>query len=97
MEKFGPTNAVAVVGMAFLQQEYPTMAWKVSTKILFLTMFLTAYLVFSCYSATLTSVLMIGYNPSPIKDLSDVLRLRFYPTAMKGTAYADVFIQVFLY
>ena len=90
-ESFGFQNSIGIVGMSLIQQEYPTDCKSLSSRVLLLTTFLTCFLVWTTYCATLTSVLTLEQFSSPVQNLRDVYDLDYRLLVWKGTVYESYF------
>ena len=90
-ESLGLTNSLAIAIMALMQLEYPVTLEKQSTRILHLTTCGFALLIFSFYTADLTSRLTAVSSPVEFSSLDEALDLGYKILATKGTVWEEVY------
>ena len=89
-EDFGFFNALALGFLIFLQLEYSITKKSLITKLVFMTMCFSSFLIFSYYSADLTSLMTSGPAPSHIRSFSDVFNSDLSLAVEQGTAYETI-------
>eukprot|EP00095_Tigriopus_kingsejongensis_P003977 maker-scaffold310_size212938-snap-gene-1.21 protein:Tk03977 transcript:maker-scaffold310_size212938-snap-gene-1.21-mRNA-1 annotation:"hypothetical protein BRAFLDRAFT_85341" len=72
-DKFTFLNGVALAGLILLQRDYEMMKTRLPTRILFLFTCATGFVLFSFYTAVLTTNMTVLLAPHRIKSFQDVL------------------------
>lgn len=71
-ETFGFLNAISLNILIVVQKDYSITKESLSTRILFLTFCISSFVLFSFYTADLTSLMTSGSAPSPLRSFKDV-------------------------
>ena len=90
-ERFSFLNGLALVGILLFQRDYFIFKDRASTKILFLTSCVFAYLVFSGYSAILTSTMISRPESIAVRNFDQALQEGLQIGTMADSAMHDVF------
>ena len=90
-ERFGLSNALALVLIALFQRDYPIEKRACSTKVLFFTVCAFAYLVFSCYTAILTSTMISKPTEVMLSSLTELVDGGYSIVVWKNTATHALF------
>ena len=85
-ERFGFLNAISLNLQLLIQKDYQITKESSSTKFLFLTFCLTSFLLFSFYSADLTSLMASGSSPSFIKSFKDAYDMGYDILVLGGSS-----------
>ncbi len=89
-EPTGIIKAIAINLRILIQLNYPIKINTKSTKIFFLTICLSSFILFSFYTADLTSLMTSGPIPNQIRSLSDAYDVGLSVLITKGTALQTV-------
>ena len=76
-ERFSIMNSIAMVCLLLVQKEYPLSVSKKSSRTLYLTLLFGAFLLFSYYSAFLTSLITAKLQPEKIKSFKEIFDLGY--------------------
>ena len=89
-ESFGFMNGIGVAFMFLVQHNYMLSVRSVSSRILHLTVGLCTYLIFSHYSADLTTMMTVGSHEPSIKSFSDVIKYDYDVITYKATSWHGI-------
>ena len=103
-ESFSFVNGIGVALMFMVQQNYTLSLRSISSRILYLTVGLCTYVIFSLYSADLTTMMTVGSHEPSIKSFGDVMKYDYnvitngatswhgiLKAALPGTAMSQVY------
>ena len=76
-EPFGFFNAISLNFQLLIQRDYPITKESLSTRVLFVATCISSFVLFSFYTADLTSLMTSGSSPSPIKSFKDAYDLGY--------------------